>query len=168
MRGIFCVDPGGTTGVAWGVFDDRAESVATAMLERQDSGSETIHHGRVEGSSQDIQDIIRNQTADIWELWERFWTDTRDLENVDFVVEHFVLTNSPHGHKAGVEGIFPAFMVGAIIEMLPVQIILQTASQGMRYHTRKFHTMYGTWITGREHEREAWAHVAARLHAVLR
>lgn len=86
---------------------------------------------------------------------------------VEFGVEHFVLTGGVV-HKPGVEGIFPAFLVGAILASIDDQIFLQTASTGMKWHKPKFHKSYGTWIRGKEHEREAWAHVAARLHKVLR
>ena len=61
---------------------------------------------------------------------------------------------------------YPA--VPLLVASIYDEIFLQTASMGMKWHQRKFHESYNTWIRGKEHEREAWAHVAARLHKVLR
>jgi hypothetical protein len=174
-RAIFCVDPGGTTGVAWGIFDTRAESVIHAMQTRTDDGSTSIHLGRIEGvTPRALQKIIRDQVASILSIWDRFVSeamyqfDRHGDVDIEFVAEHFVLTGGSH-HKPGVEGIFPAYMLGALIEGTnSEEIILQTASTGMRFDNREFHTKYGTWVVGKPHEREAWAHVAARMHKILK
>jgi hypothetical protein len=174
-RAIFWVDPGGTTGVAWGIFDDRADTVIESMQTRTHSGSATIHHGRIEKAPTGIlQGIIRKQVKDISTLFDKFLDDAMkeyskhgDVE-IEFCVEHFVLTAGKQ-HRPGVEGIFPAFMIGAIVrEFSDEEILFQTAAKGMKWHTRAYHTKYNTWVVGKEHEREAWAHVAARLHEVLR
>lgn len=169
MISIFAIDPGGSTGVAWGTFDERSDTVKHAMTNRIDSGSATVHRGRVEGTD-DLPVIINRQTLDIWDLWEKFKKDYEGIVDTSYiVVEHFVLTPRQY-HKPGVEGIFPAFMIGAICECFAGlhDIHLQTASAGLRFNDRKFHQMYGTWIAGKEHERAAWSHVAAHLHKILR
>lgn len=169
QRAIFCVDPGGTTGVAWGVFDDRADTVAESMRNRKMSGSATIFHGQPEEVGvMGFQDLVCQHINDLEDLWWPFVGSVgKAVETIDFVVEHFVLTGGVQ-HRPGVDGIFPAFLVGAILVTFDDEITLQTAGVGMKWHKRKFHESYNTWIVGKEHEREAWAHVAARLHNVLR
>lgn len=169
MRAIFAVDPGGSTGVAWGVFNDKADTVVDAMSNRELSGSTTIHLHRIEGSTPAaIIANIRNQTAEVSKLWSRFLLDLpQGAMQIDFVLEHFVLTSAPH-HKPGVEGIFPAFLVGSILwEVSPEPVILQTAGKGMKWNKRPHLERYDAWIIGKEHERAAFAHIAARLHDVL-
>lgn len=172
MRAIFAVDPGGSTGVAWGLFDDTAETVKDAMRSRTMSGSATVHCGRVEGSKQEIQRIVRRQVDEIDQIFVDF---TRELDgakgapDLEIVAEHFVLTAAPH-HKPGVEGIFPAFLLGALMITWQdeEEIILQTASTGMKWNHRKYHDSWTTWIRGREHERAAFAHIGARLMASMK
>lgn len=174
-RAIFAVDPGGSTGVAWGIFQDDAETVKVSMRERTHSDSVTFSSGRVEGKNPaKFQAIIREHVGNVIEYFNWFVAEAympeyeRDGLPLEFVCEHFVLTPSPR-HKPGVEGIFPAFLVGALIQAMDVEeIILQTASTGMKWNVRKHLDAYDAWIVGKEHERSAFAHIAGRLHSVLR
>jgi hypothetical protein len=174
-KAIFAVDPGGSTGVAWGIVDMRSDTVVEAMSTRTHSGSATITVGRIERMTpKQFQKAVRDQVYAIQRLWEKFTSDALcefdkhgDVE-IEYVIEHFVLTGGAY-HKPGVEGIFPAFMVGALIMVNPAEeIILQTAGKGMKWNTRAHLTRYDAWIVGREHERAAFAHKAARIHDQLR
>lgn len=172
---IFSCDPGGATGIAWGIVDLRSETVVEAMTERTHSGSATIGAGRIEKMKPpQFQEAIRKQVGDIQKFWDRFVTefmyeyDRHGDIDVEFVCEHFVLTGG-RGHKPGIEGIFPAFMVGALIMANPDEtLILQTASKGMKWNKRDHLTAYNAWVVGREHERAAFAHFAARVHERIR
>lgn len=173
-RALFVVDPGASTGVAWAIVDDEADTVADAMFHRFYSGSATVHEGKIEkAGGLEFQKIIRSQVHEIVNLWESFCDEVMVQINkhggtIEVVAEHFVLTPSPH-HKPGVEGIVPAFLIGALIEALPEEeIIFQTAAKGMRLNNQQKLRGYDAWIVGKEHERAAFAHMAARLFDVLR
>lgn len=173
---IFSCDPGPSTGLAWGICDLTADTVVDSMSNRELSGSRTIGlPRRIEGMSPvEVQEAIRHTTSQVISEWSKFvavgieeYARDGDVE-IEFVCEHFILTGG-RGHKPGVEGIFPAFLIGALVGQMPEEdLILQTASTGMKWNTRDHLTRYKAWIVGKEHERAAFAHMAARLHARLR
>lgn len=171
---IFSVDPGGSTGVAWGIVNLRADTVVDAMRERTHDGSTTITAGRIEKlKSWPFQQAVRYQVKTIMELYDQFLAEfLRESRHgdidIEFVCEHFILTGGPARHKPGIEGIFPAFLVGALIQAHEDEVILQSAGVGMKWNTRQHLDRYAAWIRGREHERAAFAHMAARVHSSIR
>lgn len=152
--GIFAVDPGGSTGVAWGVFNLRQPLVKDAMRYRKDSDSATIT-----GTEQ-------QQIPLIADMWYNF--NEREGRN-ELVIEDFVLR--PGIHKPGKEGISPVrygwglagYLWGLNDEIGNPKIVWQSPSKGMRYNERQMLENWHAWIVGREHERAAFAHVGARL-----
>ena len=172
---IFACDPGGSTGLAWGIVDLRADTVIEAMANRTHSGSDTITYGRIEKLKSDkFQEAVILQVDHIMSHWDRFLDEYMseyekhgDID-IEFVCEHFVLTGGQARHKPGVEGIFPAFLIGALINRIyPDTLVLQTAGMGMKWNKRDHLTRYNAWVRGREHERAAFAHMAARMHVRL-
>lgn len=156
-RGIFSIDPGGSTGVAWGVFNLEEKLVKDAMRNRRVSGSQTIT------GNEEIQ------LAQLVTLWDDFVYKCDRLDIAyDLVIEDFSLL--PKSHKPGKEGISPVryawYFVGFIHGRdMPIaqDVCWQLPGVGLRYNTKQMLDNWGCWVKGREHERAAWAHVGARL-----
>jgi hypothetical protein len=156
--GIFAIDPGAHTGVAWGAFPLDANLVKDAMVERICANSTTI---------------VGTEQAQILKLTVLYHDFQRKLLDIkvphfDLVIEDFSLL--PGAHTPDKEGISPVRyawgFVGYIWGQQQIdipEVHWQLPSNAMRYNQRKFHDSYNTWVKGREHERAAWAHVAARL-----
>lgn len=169
MRGIFSMDPGGHTGLAWGVFDPTA-SVEDALKNGIQKGSHTT-----EGSEY-------GQIKEIANLWMDFYRrcvfeGQMDPDDVEFVAEDFVLR--PGRHAGGKDGISPVrilwgvegYRLGRADEFKGRRaskvhnppIILQQPNQASTFATNPRLKTWGVWVRGREHERSAWRHIALRL-----
>jgi hypothetical protein len=154
---IFTVDPGGSTGVTWGVYSLRCSLVKNAMASRTEAGSITI-----EGSE-------AVQVNKLWDLWHTFEADNLGARKIELVIEDFILL--PKIHTPGKEGISPVRIAWGLVGYIWGQNdlvgdpdpIWQSASIGMRFNTRQMLEQWGCWIKGREHERAAYAHAGARL-----
>jgi hypothetical protein len=170
--GIFGCDPGGHTGLAWGIFDPDVE-VGAALRGRMNAGSTTV-----EGSE-------RQQIREIANWWQSFYRQcvTSALlppDRIWFVCEDFVLkpgetaggrdATSPLSLIWGVEG----YRMGRSDEWFESKrgqkrdrvmppMILQMAGQAKSYATKARLRDWDLWVVGREHERSAWAHVALFL-----
>jgi hypothetical protein len=155
--GIFAVDPGGHTGIAWGIFDQRQPLVKDAMLDRQASDSETIAGDEAE------------QLAQLVEIWDVFNDKCAKLKiPVDLVIEDFSLL--PKAHKPGKEGISPVRYAWVFVGYLwgreqtnTPEVHWQLPGVGLRYNTRQMLVNWDCWVKGRDHERAAYAHIGARL-----
>lgn len=176
-RAIFAVDPGGHTGVAWGIFDVSVGDVGAALGTRVHDGSTTF-----EGDE-------RKQIMDLAALWAEFYrlcTTERGMsaQDVELVFEDFTLR--PGSHGGGKDGTSPeritwgfeGFRMGAHYQWIKTHkktpawmpaIIWQTpgdsAAFGKPIGGKSQHKLkeWGVWIVGREHERSAWSHVALRI-----
>lgn len=173
-KGIFALDPGGQTGVAWGVFP-LGEGV-----------SDSLTSGLLKGSTTVIGDEYA-QIKIIAGLWQSFLRDCvrnhfMEPEQVEFVCEDFVPNlrgitgkeiTSPERICWGVEGyrmgMADQFKLGRRGKQVycPPQI-LQMPSQAKTFATNKRMREWGLWVVGREHERSAWAHLAYRLAILLK
>jgi hypothetical protein len=165
--GVFSCDPGGATGVAWGIFNPHAKGGAgEALLTKQLSGSATV-----EGD-------LRNQIREIAELWQAFYracVNSAQLppENVWFVMEDFIykpgtvyggedsmistgLIWGIEGYRMGTRDEWKRHKRGQI--KMP-DMILQTASEAKGYMTNARLKEFGCWVVGRDHERSAWQHI---------
>jgi hypothetical protein len=175
MRGIFCVDPGETTGVAWGIVDEKTSLRAiTAVKERQEAGSTTL---KGDEASQ-----IRN----LYRLWTAFKRDCvrRFLEPawIDLVVEDFTLypgerpgkaTTSPERIAWGFEGYRmamydryrPQLARDEVAHFSPTR--WQKSGAAHRFTTQEILKEADAWIRGREHERSAFAHMILRTNILM-
>lgn len=160
--GIFTIDPGGHTGMSWGIYDMKAGLVKDCMRKRKFSGSVTIT-----GDEQ-------VQLAQMLTYYDDFAELCNEEEiRYELVIEDFSLL--PGSHTPGKEGISPVRYAWVLVGYLwcreqPVipDVIWQLPGVGMRYNNRQMLTNWGAWIVGKEHERAAFAHAGARLQKILR
>jgi hypothetical protein len=168
--GIFSLDPGGKSGLAWGIFDPTA-SLADALANGLHKGSATA-----EGDEYD-------QIRAITEEWTRFYRMCvneccMDPEAVEFICEDFVQRPNSSGGKEGQSPIrimwgVEGYRMGRAAEfkgrarskvkIYAPRMILQHPSQASALGTRKRLESWDCWVVGREHERSAFAHIAVRL-----
>lgn len=171
MRGLFCVDPGGHTGVAWSIVDISSHDVKTAMQNRLNQGSTTI-----EGPE-------ASQIRELYVCWIKFKRLCVKQfllpEEVELVLEDFTLR--PGQHAGGKDGTTPeriawgfeGYRMGRADAYGPrakhyAPIHWQSASAKSRYDKRPKLTEAAAWVVGREHERTAYAHMMLRLNTILR
>lgn len=168
MRGIFALDPGGKSGLAWGIFNDKADTVADAMRNGLYKGSATV----IGGEAKQIKEIF-----DFWQQFKEGCVRRHLLEpeQVDLVIEDFILL--PGQHAGGKEGISPArigwgfegYRLGRGYGYRRHKHITQAVWQpatAMRYEKKL--KDWDCWVVGKEHERSAFCHIGARLMKVLR
>jgi hypothetical protein len=174
-RGIFALDPGGSSGLAWGIFDVSPNTpVAESLKKGQHKGSTTI-----EGEEHD-------QIEAIFEVWARFYATCvhvgcLDPTEVEFVSEDFVQRpgssggkegNSPIRVMWGVEG----YRMGRAAEFKgrkksksrvhAPRMILQMPGDASSFGTSARLKEWDCWVVGREHERSAWKHIGLRVAKV--
>lgn len=171
MKGIFAIDPGGSTGLAWAIVDETSPTVADAMRKRIDRGSATVTGPEIEQAREILQH---------WLSFKRQCVQYRLLEPdwLDLVCEDFILT--PGRHKPGKEGISPVRVQWAFegyrrsradAWRRPYhynEMILQPPSAAMRFNHRKLLDSWDAWVVGRPHERQAQCHVGLRIMRTLR
>ena len=176
MRGILCIDPGESTGVAWGIVNDKHRGRAyEAVAERLHSDSVTIQG---EEAAQ-IRTLYH-----VWTDFKKFCVHTAllDPQSVDLVVEDFVLfpgekpgraTTAPERIAWGFEGyrMAQADMYRDRGRSLPKHyspILWQKSAAASRFFKdRALMTQAGIWIRGKEHERSAFGHLLLRTNVLL-
>jgi hypothetical protein len=167
MRGIFAIDPGVSTGVAWAVLDNTMLLAVDAFQHRMNDGSTTITGTEVE------------QAKELFDLWQGFKQicvrQFMEPAWVDLVVEDFILL--PGAHAGGKDGVAPARVAWAFegyrqgrcdrwrTQKHKTEIIWQPPA-AMKYEAQL--KKWGVWTRGRQHERSAWCHVGLRLMRVMR
>jgi hypothetical protein len=167
------MDPGGSTGLAWGVFDE-ASSIHDAIANGLGKGSATV-------TGDEYQQIAA--IAKFWMAFYRHCVRDRLLEpnQVEFVSEDFIERTDLKGktHQSpirilwGVEG----YRLGRAAEFAGRQrssyrvfaprVILQHPSLGAGVGSQRLRE-YGCWVRGKQHERSAWSHIIVRLGVLQR
>jgi len=125
VRAIFAVDGGNATGLAWGIFDDKARSVEEAIQNRLHAGSATINR-RVKRDRQtcymapDVREPLVERfigqtpledMAQVIMVYLMFFKFKRhavrvgrmDPDSVDLILEDFILL--PGAHAGGKDGV---------------------------------------------------------------
>lgn len=172
-KGIFALDPGGHSGIAFGIFD----IYPSTSLE--DSLKGVLHRG-----SETITGSEYDQIKLIAKFWTKFYRDCvfkgrLDPESIEFVCEDFVQRPGGSGGKEGqspirimwgVEGYrmgradeFKGRKVNSKAKIYAPRMILQMPSDAAALGTRERLKEWGCWVVGREHERAAWKHIALRI-----
>jgi hypothetical protein len=170
VKGIFAVDPGGSTGIAWALVDDGARTAVEAMQKRTQRGSTTVTGAPIE------------QAREIWKLWFAFkrqmvHVGLLDPDNVELIFEDFVLRAGPHA--GGRDGTAPERVAYAFEgyrwgrhdtsrrQKHLTEITWQNPSAAARFRKRQLLTEADAWIVGREHERSALSHMLLRVNVLL-
>lgn len=169
--GILGVDPGGHTGVAWGVFDPKhKDGLGGAIRDRMLPGSTTI-----EGDE-------RTQIREIAQLWGDFFSSCvrsacLPVDHVYLAVENFVLKPGQtaggsdstislaliwglEGYRMGRRDEWQQHKRGPAL-IPPMH--LQMAGEAVQTAPNSRLKEWDCWVVGREHERSAWRHVALLL-----
>jgi hypothetical protein len=170
---VFAVDPGGNTGLAWGVFHKEAETVKEAIEGRFCTGQLTI-------SGYDA-----NQVTEICRIWRRLykeWVYSLGIDPRDchMVIEDFVLGPKTPSGKDPLRAInigqgVKYYRMGSAHEherwncgpVPPTVCWFQTPGQASSFAKKERLVDWGVWIRGKQHERSAWRHVALRVALLM-
>lgn len=170
------IDPGETTGLAWGLFDlDAGDEVADVLIAGSGLGS-----GQVRGKGRRGE---RWAAANIVEMWREHISVSGDVQAV-VCIEDFLLRPgkatadramlSPVRLTGLVEGILLGEVGGPgvgygrrrweadVIERGP-EIVYQQPSAAKRFGNDDRLRRWGLWTVGERHSRDAWRHVALWL-----
>lgn len=168
--GVMAVDQGGSTGIAYGILDDTHESTLRKLelIELKES--------------QTISGHWSTQAVTIAENFSRF----RVLCGREFpqaipaylVMEDFILTRFASSER---EGIYPAWIGGAVHgyrlgmarayekggwgPAAEIGVTWQQPSEAMTFATDERLKSWGFWVRGKEHERDAFRHLAYFVHS---
>lgn len=164
MIGMFCVDPGSSTGVAWAIVNEKSGSVVDAMNNRIDTGSTTI-------TGTDIEQARRLFT--LWSNWRVYCVQNRMLDPawIELVAEDYVIRAGHKPERAPVSVrvlyAFEGYRYGRHdshrTQKHIAPLILQLPSDAMKHNNQKRLRSWGAWVVGKEHERSAYAHMGTRL-----
>jgi len=173
--GVFAIDAGGHTGVAKGIFVPK--STLKETLTEQSAIRNLLR------DSYTIGGTPHAQARQLFSLWRRFYADcltppySATPENVWMVIESFYLSPdaSPGGDvllSTQVAHTLLGYRYGAADEfdrshanpIKPIQVAWQTPSEALSYATDERLRRWGLWVKGREHERDAFRHLAYFLN----
>lgn len=166
------VDPGGTTGLAWGVYDIDEDSIVT----RLESGT-MVGEGQVTGGEP-------YQCAKIYQHWSEFssWCSGEGVPTT-LIIEDFILRPgkatadreglSPIRITAMLEGVLMAGAVGTYNAAEPdwevhaasvmPRVVKQSPAQAKGFATKERLKRWGQWAVGMQHARDARRHVCLYL-----
>jgi hypothetical protein len=175
VRGIFCVDPGASTGVAWGIVNERHDGFAyEAVRDRLESDSITVT-----GPEHDqIRELYR-----LWTYFKRRSVKVNAMEPnwIDLVVEDFVLfpgekpgrdTTVAERIAWGLEGyrmaMFDRHRPHADPPLRHISpTVWQKSGAAHRFSKKEVLEPASAWIRGKEHERSAFAHMILRTNILM-
>lgn len=171
MRAIFCIDPGGQTGIASAIVDDRQDTALDAVRDRAHSFSTTLKGSTpdqiralyihwVEFKRRAVQQLLLDPTwidlvIEDFALWpgERPGKDTTAPERVAWGFEGYRMACRDNYRKA-----WPKHYT---------EICWQQSGAAYRFKNRDMLTRANAWIPGRDHERSAFAHMILRTNIIM-
>jgi hypothetical protein len=173
VRGIFAVDPGESTGIAWGIINEKKKNGMSIEIVRE----------RIRSSSNTITGTEAEQAKELYNKWVWFKRTCvnacmMDPEWIDLVVEDFVLfpgekpgrsTTTPERISWCFEG-YRMAMRDSYSRRLPkhyTPIMWQKSGAAKRYSKQDILKKADAWIVGRQHERSAFAHMILRTNVLL-
>lgn len=181
LHGIFAVDPGGMTGVAWGVFDLALGTVADVLREPLECGSLDVggRNRSEKGHSSAAHADEVEQAITLTSLWYEFVKVCEGYNSpvcacpYDLVMEDW----QPRlPLRSGERVVFfpvriPALFVGMLIGGASgvdwPDVVWQQPGQVKAFATDARLRRWGRWVRGSDHQRDAWRHIASRLDALL-
>lgn len=171
MHGIFAVDPGGSSGVCWAIFDVKHKLAEEAVKNCINLESITV-------IGTEIQQIV-----EICSLWQAFFRACNKSflppENVHFAMEDWTggyMTKGTTGlspvrigwgiigYRMGMATMFERQGMGPAFTP-PVR--LQEAGLAMSTLPDARMKEWGLWVKGREHERDAIRHLITQLKTIM-
>ena len=176
MRGILAIDPGESTGVAWGIVDDKTRGKAYEAV------AERLH-----GNSTTISGEEASQIRALYRLWTDFkklcvQTALLDPKDIDLVIEDFVLfpgekpgrdTTIAERVAWGLEGYRMAMYdqhrphADPPLRHISPTVWQQSGAAHRFKNDRELMEKAGCWIRGREHERSAFSHMLLRTNVLM-
>ena len=154
--GVFVLDPGGSSGLAWARVRDEG-TVSERLAARTEPGSDTVSHP---DWMEQAKEVVRR------------WLDFQDRCHAAgipayLVIEDFILTRFKSSDRTG---LYPVWIAAAVrgyrnglADSVPGAANVGTVWQlptCMTYATDERLKRWGLWVRGREHERDAWRHLA--------
>jgi hypothetical protein len=160
--GAFCLDPGGSSGLAWARVRDEG-TVAERIAAIPELKTATVSDPNWMAQARVISQL---------------WFDFRRACHkaglpAYFVCEDFILTRFKSSDRTG---LYPVWVAAAIVgyrngladgyesggfgPAAPVETVWQQPGQAKGYATDERLKRWGLWIKGREHERDACRHLA--------
>jgi hypothetical protein len=166
LQAVMAVDPGGTTGVATGLFDLSLGMVADCV-------AESVEHERCK--SQELNVVGDHdegyQALQLFELYRKFERLCDGIAPIDLVIEEWT-PRLPL--KSGERVVFsPIRVAERFLGMLQreygdePEVVWQQPSVAKRFATDARLRKWGLWVKGSEHRRDAWRHVCSRLNVLL-
>lgn len=152
---LFCVDPGGSTGLSWAVVDLQTDTVAEAMRRREARGSATVTGNEF----QQIDRIVNRYDEFVGQL---------QGEPLDLIIEDW----NPLGKRTK-EGSSPARIAWGLLGYLYGRgmgdgvSIVWVQPDAQRFSTQARLRPCDAWVVGRDHERASYALMIARLHKLM-
>lgn len=156
--GVFAIDPGGTTGVAWGVFSWKG------------TVGKTVAEGQLMGSDQVGIDHEVEHAHEVLAHYERFCAlcHRAGVKRIVLIIEDFVLR--PQVATKGREMLSPV-RITAILEGIAwgrygakLDYVLQGPSEAKGFATNDRLKRWGVQTHGGgRHAKDAWRHIAVYL-----
>lgn len=155
---IMTFDPGGTTGVAWGVMDVEGTLAETLQGAELASCDITGNHQQQ-----------ANKLHDLWTTLHYGWLVERQIpdDNIHLVSEGFSLSKIGSREKVGLYPIWIAAMFEGLVWVSGARIVYQEPSTKRRSTTARM-KRWGCWERGAsEHRKDAMRHLAYRVNQLI-
>lgn len=161
---IYAVDPGGTTGTAFGRFRIKEGRTVGAHVRAADRRG-YLSSAEFSGEPMDQVRLIYRDILDKLFLEQVDGDYPVRAGRLFVVIEKFQL----RGNRAlsGEEVLRPVEIGWALrsrLDVPDVEIVWQTPSDALGFATKERLRRWGLWDVGSEHTRDAWAHVARQIH----
>lgn len=162
--GVFAVDPGGSSGVAWGrLRDEGTVAERFAAMPSEWSGSVTV---------KDASWMTQARLISLRWINFRMACSKAGLPAY-FVCEDFLLRSMVSSDR---EALYPVWIAAAIVgyrnglldgyelagfgRSAPIEVVWQEASSAMTYATNERMKRWNLYLPGKPHENDAWRHLA--------
>lgn len=155
---VMAFDPGGTTGVAWGVMQVRDTLAATLQ------GAEL--------ASCDLTGEYQQQARKLYDLWTTLnfgWTVERQIpaDNVHCVSEGFILRKFGSSDKKGLYPVWISAMFEGLVDGDGVAVRYQEPATKSRSTSARM-KRWGCWEVGvSDHRKDAMRHLAFRVNKLI-
>lgn len=154
---VMGIDPGGTTGVAACYFEKR-ETLKETLLNATNKKEAEVTGNYLEQGSKLAQMMMRfTYTANV--------EHGIPLPNVQIAIEDFVLRRLREGGATG--NLTSCWVAAAATALYGGEVHWQTASQAKQKANNQRMKLWGLYVPGSEHKKDAWRHVAVRADALV-